>query len=438
VHSSRANHRHQLLSRARVAAATAAVLAAGTLAGGGALLAGAPAARADSITVTPSSPVLYTFTQFTVSGTVVDPRGVSDGFVQVAFNGVGVATARETDLDTGAFSATIIFAQTGGEGSAPVAPNCGANTVAVTAQSDNPANDFLVGSTTVNVGCASISVTPGLVGNQQLPGTFQVTPQNFAAPGGFTLTVDGAPQGFTTTAGGGLDFTGSPSCGPHRVVLAQTFNEQVISAAARITVLCPQITLAPPAVPLASQPATVMVTGTQFHAGQPVTITLNAAPVGSTVTGKNGGFSLPVTAAGLDCAAHQVTASEQATQGGPAFLLSASATLQVTRCTGRLAVDPAVLQPGELTHVTGTGFAPGRPVTLSWQPPSGKRPLLGTLTVTAGSDGSIGTLFLVLPNDMLGARQLVATQGAAKLTASAVVDPGPMQPVSGARLVYRQ
>ena len=112
--------------------------------------------------------------------------------------------------------------------------------------------------------------------------------------------------------------------------------------------------------------------------------------------------------------------------------------LKVTACKQALAIDPAVLQPGELTHVTGTGFAPATPVTLTWQPPGGGTPLLGTLTVTAGSDGSIGTFFLVLPNDLVGARQLAATQGGAKLTANAIVDAGPMQPVSGAQLVYRQ
>jgi hypothetical protein len=415
-----------------VAAATAAVLIAGTLAGGGALLASAPAASADSITVTPAAPLLYTFTGYTVSGTV---SANNDGFVDVALDTVNAGNA-EVDGDTGTFSQFFPFPPLGGAGQlAP--PLCGTHTVTVTAELDGGTGS-LVGSTTIDIRCASISVSPDLVGNQQLPGTFQVTPQNFPLPGGFALTVDGTPQGFTTTAGGGLDFTGSPSCGTHQVVLDQTFNEQVISATAQITVLCPQITLTPSAIPLASQPATVLVTGSQFHAGQPVTISLGGKDVGSTVTGENGSFSLPITAAGLDCAAHQITASEQANAGGPAFLLSATAPLQVTACKQALAIDPAVLQPGELTHVTGTGFAPATPVTLTWQPPGGGTPLLGTLTVTAGSDGSISAFFLVLPNDLVGARQLAATQGGVKLTANAIVDAGPMQPVSGARLVYRQ
>jgi hypothetical protein len=434
MHSGRTDNRHHLLRRARAAAAALAVLACGTL------LASPSPARADGITVTPTAAVLYTFTQFTVSG-AVNPDGASDGFVQVTFDGANLGNF-PNDLDNGTFNLTFTLPlhDAGGQ---PVAPACGTNTVTVTALSDNPANDVLVGSASISLGCASISVSPSVVGNQQLPTTFQVTPQNFPLPGGFTLTVDSTPQAFTTTAGGGLDFTSSPSCGTHQVALSQTFNERIITATAQITVLCPQITLTPAAIPLATQPATVLVTGGQFHPNQPVTISLNGASVGSTVTDETGSFSLPITATHLDCAAHQVTASEQATQGGPAFLFSASAPLQVTGCKQALAIDPAVIQRGELTHVTGTGFAPGVPVTLTWQLPGSGRPLLGTLTVTAGPDGTITAFFLVMPGDLLGARQLVATQGAAtqgglKVTADALVEPGPMQPTSGGHLLYRR
>jgi hypothetical protein len=397
----------------------------------GSLLATAPAARADSITVTPANPLLYTFTQFTVSGT---STANGDGFVDVDFDGVFLGSA-EVNGDTGAFSTTLPLQGTG-EGANSVVPACGANTVTVTTEEDSSTPGPTVGTATVDVRCASIAITPSVVGSQQLPATFQVTPQNFPLPGGFTLTLDRTLQGFTTT-GSGVAFTGSPACGTHQVVLAQTFNQQVISAAAQITVLCPQITLTPAAIRLASQPATVLVTGSQFHPGQPVTISLNGLSAGSAVTDRSGGFSVPITAHGLDCAAHQVTASEQATAGGPAVLLSASARLAVTGCTMTLTLDPEVLQPGELTHVTGTGFGPASPVTLTWQLPGGAA-LPGRLTVTAAADGSIGGFFMVLPDDVLGARNLVATQGAAKVARAAIVDAGPMQPVSGGKLVYRQ
>ncbi len=430
--------------------ASVAVAAAAVVLASGMTLARAASPSADVITVTPANPVLYTFTQFTVSGTISRDEDL-DGFLDVAFNGVLLA-----DVEVQESGNTFVFSKTvplqNGEQSHPVVPKCGANKVTVSSEEDDEydvttgTDDVTltadteagptVGSATINVGCASISVSPDLVGNQQLPATFQVTPQNFPSPDGFTLTVDGTPQAFSTT-GGGLDFTSSPSCGTHQVVLSQDFDEQLISARAQITVLCPQITLTRSAIALASQPTTVQVTGSQFHASQPVTISLDGTDVGSTMTNQLGNFSLPITATGLDCAAHQVIAREQATTGGPAFLLSASASLQVTKCKRTLAIDPAVLEPGELTHVTGTGFTPGKLVILTWQLPDGGAPLLGTLSVTAGGAGSIGAFFLVLPSELLGARQLVATQGATKLTANALVDALPTQPSSGDRMIYR-
>ena len=113
-----------------------------------------------------------------------------------------------------------------------------------------------------------------------------------------------------------------------------------------------------------------------------------------------------------------------------------TAPLRVTGRPMTLAIDPAVLEPGELTQVTGTGFTPGTPVILSWQLPDGS-PLLGTMSVAVGTGGTIGGFFLVMPNDLPGPRQLVATQGAAKVTANVLVDAAPTQPSSGDRLVYR-
>jgi hypothetical protein len=419
---------------AAAAVAAAAVLAAGVAPAGRTPLADASPTAANNLMVNPASALKYTFGSFVLTGTV-DPDQISDGFVVVTFDNVVLGDA-EVDGDTNMF--TFDFPQDDQEG-VSVTPACGSNPIQVTPDEDGPPSGVVLGSTTINLLCASTSVTPSLVGNQQLPATFQVTPQNFPEPSGFTLTVDGTPQAFTTTPGGDLDFTGSPSCGTHQVTLSQPFGEQTISASAPFTVDCPQITLNPSSIPLSSEPATVTVTGTQFHANQPVSISLNGNTVGSTVTGEGGSFSVPITARGLDCAAHQVTATEQATPGGgPAFLFSASASLQVTGCKLALAIDPAVLEPGQVTKVTGTGFAPGVRVTLAWQQPGGA-PLLGSQTVTADAGGSISGFVLVLPGDLTGARQLVATQpGGLKLTASALVDASPMQPVPGGQLVYRQ
>jgi hypothetical protein len=425
----------RLLTTAAALAAAAAVagLTTGALPTHDGLLASVVAADSSSVTAMPAVAPLSGFAQFTVAGMAETEFGAFGGTVQVTFNGTvaGETQASETD---GSFSATLSVPETDGGASAA---QCGANTVAVEAEVDGGSIGFSVGEATIDLFCPSISVSPSLVGNQQLPATFQVAPEGFPAASGFTLTVDGTSQGFATTPGGDVDFISSPSCGTHQVTLSQTVDEQVFSASGSFTVLCPQITLSPSSIPLSSQPATVLVTGTQFHSNQPVSISLGGATVGSTVTDEDGNFSVPVTAKGLDCAAHQVTAAEQATPGGPAFLFSASAALRVTGCKLTLAMDPAVLELGQVTHVTGTGFAPGSPVVLTWQQPGGA-PLLGRETVTAGADGSIGGFMLVLPGDLTGARQLVATQGSLKLTASALVEAGPMQPVPGGQLIYRQ
>jgi hypothetical protein len=438
MHSDGHGQRHERrlmrrLTAALAAAAAVAAVGAGAVPAGARLLAEASPATAGSVTVMPASAVLYTFSQFTVSGTALAADGGGFvGDVNVTFDDFFAGDAHTND--DGSFRMTFSVPTTDGGASAA---QCGANTVTVTEMGDDEFEDFQVGQATIDLGCAAISVSPSLVGNQQLPATFAVTPQNFPEPTGFTLTVDGTPQAFTPGPGGTLDFTGSPSCGAHQVTLSQTFDEQVISASAQITVLCPQITLTPSSIPLASQPATVTVTGTQFHANQPVSISLNGAVVGSTVTGEDGNFSVPITARGLDCAAHQVTAAEQPAAGGPAFLFSASALLLVTGCTRSLSVDPAVLEPGQVTRVTGTGFAPGVPVVLTWQLPGGT-PLLGTLTVTPGGGGNISGFFLVMPGDVLGQRQVVATQPGDKLTAGALVQAGPMEPSPGGQLVDRE
>src|SRR5713226_4194481 len=186
-----------VMSGARAAAA----MVAGLLLAAGGMAASAPAATADSISVTPVSALLYTFTGVTVSGIVTEPIGsANDGFVTVSFNRVAIGTGQE-DLDTGVFSSffPVPPPADGESGGAAVPVNCGTNTVSVSTETDGGTSIF-VGSATVSLSCAAISVSPDLVGNQQLPAAFSVTPRNFPAPGGFTLTVDGAPQAFTTAS----------------------------------------------------------------------------------------------------------------------------------------------------------------------------------------------------------------------------------------------
>jgi hypothetical protein len=447
VLAARAPHRHEQLhvSLRRLAgrAAAMAVLIAGTMLTG---ITPAPAAGAPGIdtglAVQPAQQLAADLTQFTLSGTAIVSESQALDSVEASFNGTPVTRTTETlNTSTGAFSATFDVPAAGSAGSV----TCGVNTVEATITFFLSDGDREViapedgGSVTIEAFCPSITVTPPVVGSQQLPVGYTVTPSGFPpSEGGFTMTVDGTPTSFTTDDGGNLDFTASPSCGTHTVTLSEDFGEQTASASAQFRVLCPAITLTPASFPLATEPQPVQVTGTQFHPDQPVQVTLDGTPVGTTVTNRDGGFGVPITAAGLDCGAHQVTATEQAAaDGGASFLFSASATLQVTNCVLKLTLPPAVVG-GEAAHVTGTGFAPGVPVTLTWKLPGASGAALpGTLAVTPDSGGSIDGHFLIIPPGRLGPRQCVATQGKLKLTADTVVTLWPAQPSPGGQLVYR-
>jgi hypothetical protein len=206
-------------------------------------------------------------------------------------------------------------------------------------------------------------------------------------------------------------------------------------ASATLTAQCPAISLNPATITQNAEPAPVLVTGTTFYPGPAVAIAVDGNQVSSATTDGNGGFSTSVTAQGLSCGTHQVTANQFV--DALSQTLSASATLTVACNQSKLALDPAVLEPGELTHVTGTGFTPGQPVTLTWRLRGGGPPLLGRASVTANGTGGIAAWLMVMPNDVLGQRQLVATQGGSTATANAVVDGGPMEPSTGDRLIYR-
>ena len=75
---------------------------------------------------------------------------------------------------------------------------------------------------------------------------------------------------------------------------------------------------------------------------------------------------------------------------------------------GRITVDPAIGPPGIVTVVTGTGFGPGVPITLSWS--TGITPASLEPVVTDAKGGFVAQL-LVLPRDRPGARQVRATAG---------------------------
>jgi hypothetical protein len=86
-----------------------------------------------------------------------------------------------------------------------------------------------------------------------------------------------------------------------------------------------------------------------------------------------------------------------------------------------------------VTMVHGSGFAPGAKVTLEWLPG------IGTVTATAGADGTFNIGLLVLFHDLVGARQVHAQGFPGSVAAPFLVETGTAMPPShgGAALVFR-
>ncbi|GLZ39470.1 choice-of-anchor D domain-containing protein [Actinokineospora sp. NBRC 105648] len=68
-----------------------------------------------------------------------------------------------------------------------------------------------------------------------------------------------------------------------------------------------------------------------------------------------------------------------------------------------LDLNPAVISPGRVSTATGTGFPPGKPVTLTF------RETVGSATVVSGANGRFSTQLLVFPKASIGPRTVVAT-----------------------------
>ena len=123
----------------------------------------------------------------------------------------------------------------------------------------------------------------------------------------------------------------------------------------------------------------------------PFPTTTTAAPRTTTTTGHSTGSTAPATS---------TTALGPTTSS----TLGSSAT-GTTHAV--LAVSPSVGSGGAVVTVTGSGFPPNVPITVSWQPgigtSTGQTDALGVFTVT----------LLVFPHDIAGPRQVVTTSPAA-------------------------
>lgn len=312
----------------------------------------------------------------------------------------------------------------------------------------------------IGVARPNIQISPNVIGQAQLPATFTTNDQFFAASGAnhdvFTLDCQPLTVG-SVTAGetNYVTFTGPAglACGPHyfddKYFAGGTTPDQEFFGG--FTVSC--ITANPSTITAAQQPVPITLTGSVFFQDfNTFTVEVDGTPVVNSNPTFNGDtITTVITATGLACGAHTITVTEKMGGSGP---ITATATLKVIQCgQPKLTANPAVFVDGTYTHVTGTGFVPGQPVTLAWQTPAGAA--LTTCSPTADSapalvadaKGNIDTFCFAPPHEILGAAQIVATQNATqdgiavtdKAAAPVVIEGGSMQPSSGDdQLIFRR
>ena len=238
---------------------------------------------------------------------------------------------------------------------------------------------------------------------------------------------------------------GAAACGDDPVTID---NGGPVLATASISVFCPALTVAPDPALSGGGAAVLSLTGTGYPPNRPIDLGFDGqthTTATSDATGTVHGTIQGITPA---CGQHQTTATAEppaqaATLPQDFLPITASAPILVLGC-GRIKADPSVIQQGTLTHVTGTGFLPRTPMTLTWQDAG------GTTTVACAPDavdvpalvsdaaGGIDVFCLALPHLTIGVLRLVAVQGPEQESAPVLVVDDSMQPSNGDQFVFRR
>lgn len=253
---------------------------------------------------------------------------------------------------------------------------------------------------------------------------------------------------------------GAAACGQNPVTIVYTGGRTPVTlAAADITVYCPTVTVTPNPVNSGGGLAVFTVSGTGYPPDRTVDLTIDGQTpgFGSAFTDGNGAFSQPAQRPALACGTHRITATGEPPPAigtvlrsvvDPSPSLPASTDFTVGGCAvasaPKITANPAVLTDGTLTHLTGTGFAPNQAVSLTWQTVAGAQLAAcspnadSAPALTADAAGKVDTYCYARPHELLGATQIVATQGAQHAAAPVVVEGGSMQPSSGDQFIFRR
>jgi PKD repeat protein len=255
----------------------------------------------------------------------------------------------------------------------------------------------------------SLTVSPA---GQDVGGTVTLGGSGFAATSVVTFTFDGSPLVtnpalVTTDANGnfsGVTFTvpSGTAVGTHTVSATDALTDTASSS-----MQVDSLSVGPAGQ---SDGGMVTLSGSGFAASSPVTFTFDGTTVAtnpsSVTTDSNGNFtgvtfSVP---AGATVGPHTVAATDGSTD-------TASGPLNVDS----LSVSPGGQSVGGTVTVSGSGFAPSSPVTISFD---------GSTVATTTSDGSgnipSGVTFTVPAGTSVGPHTVAATDGSGDIAGSAL------------------
>lgn len=183
--------------------------------------------------------------------------------------------------------------------------------------------------------------------------TFAISGANFDANAAVTITLDGNFERAVTGDSSGsfaFDLTppGTISAGAHTLVAADGSGHNADDA----FTIVPQMTLiADPAVVQAGDPVTV--TGSGFHGGSVITVTLDGDSEGAAAANPDGSFTYILdTARDLNCGEHTLRASDDE---------ASSASANITVSAGPLrevSITPTSAPTGTVFTITGHNFIP--------------------------------------------------------------------------------
>ncbi len=376
---------------------------------------------------------------------------------------IGAAYHAATDAFTP--SVTIVFTDAAGMATtlpqAATSPS-GSFNVGVVLPGNAAAGPAVFSATDISgsVALASFDVRPVAsvahsAPNYGLPNAnITLTGSGFAANEALTVTlVQGAAAIVTTVLAAGtitststgqfstvVTIPGAAPAGGASIVVQDGDGNSASTPFAVIRNGAPAVALTPTNGAAFTAAGTVTLTGTNFAAAEPVTLTFGQGVMasvlvsGSVTTDAAGAF---VATATIPSTAISGTAAISATDRDGNRSTTALSILG--RATPSLAIGPTTVAPSAPVTLTGTNFAAGQPVTLTFGQGQTTAVLISG-TVTADSTGAFTTTATVPGTAISGTATISATDGAgdaaavglsvARLAPSVVVSPTSVAPTA--------